>query len=213
MHRIRLVKFVTYQPLEYNFRKERAQPDEEIIFPQDDLYTILWETNLGEQLTTRDNETIPTSLPNADQPITADANSNDAHEDEAEYLITTDSANDINDLAQRQNGRMKSDVSNRNNASETARCKNSDWPNPAVSTKNRAKFSANLSERQEKDTNVSERHSTNENDAQNSPKEGDDVVVPEISQNDDRNESLSPREGKYNLRPNPNPNYSEDFRY
>ena len=37
--------------------------------------------------------------------------------------------------------------------------------------------------------------------------------MPEISQNEDRNENLSPRGGKYNLRPNPNLNYSEDFRY
>ena len=44
-------------------------------------------------------------------------------------------------------------------------------------------------------------------------KGGDDIIVPEISENDARNESLSPRGGKYNLRPNPNPNYSEDFRY
>ena len=44
-------------------------------------------------------------------------------------------------------------------------------------------------------------------------KVGDDIIVPEISENDARNESLSPRGGKYNLRPNPNPNYSEDYRY
>ena len=53
----------------------------------------------------------------------------------------------------------------------------------------------------------------NENDAQKSPNRGDDIIVPEISENDTRNESLSPRGGIYNLRPNPNPNYSEDFRY
>ena len=52
-----------------------------------------------------------------------------------------------------------------------------------------------------------------ENDSQNSPNRGDEIIVPEISENDARNESLSPRGGKYNLRPNPNPNYSEDFRY
>ena len=53
----------------------------------------------------------------------------------------------------------------------------------------------------------------NENDAQNSPNKGDDNIVPEKSENDARNENLSPRGGRYNLRPNPNPNYSEDFRY
>ena len=63
------------------------------------------------------------------------------------------------------------------------------------------------------DENFPERNSSNESDAQNSPNRGDDIIVPEISENDARNESLSPRGGKYNLRPNPNPNYSEDFRY
>ena len=53
----------------------------------------------------------------------------------------------------------------------------------------------------------------NEDDVQNSPKKGDDIIVPKMSQDDTRNESLSPRGGKYNLRPNPNPNHSEDFRY
>ena len=71
----------------------------------------------------------------------------------------------------------------------------------------------NSSERLENDTNFSERDSTDENDAQTSPKKGEDIVVPEVSQRYDRNENLSPRGGKYILRPNPNPNYSEDFRY
>ena len=71
----------------------------------------------------------------------------------------------------------------------------------------------NTVERLKDDANFPEKNLMNENDAQNSPKKGDDIIVPEISQNDARKESLSPRGGKYNLRPNPNPNYSEDFRY
>ena len=66
---------------------------------------------------------------------------------------------------------------------------------------------------QKNDEVLSERNLTNENAAQISPKSGDDIIVPEVSESDARNESLSPRGGKYNLRPNPNPNYSEDFRY
>ena len=52
-----------------------------------------------------------------------------------------------------------------------------------------------------------------ENQAQTSPKKRDDIIVPEISHNYDRNENLSPRGGQNNLRLNPNPNYSEDSRY
>ena len=68
-------------------------------------------------------------------------------------------------------------------------------------------------QRHENEASLSEENSTNENDAQDSPKRGDDIIVPEISQSDERNESLSPRGGKCNLRPYPHSNYSEDFRY
>ena len=78
LHRIRLKNFVSSQPLEDSFREERTQPDEEIIIPQDDLYILSWETNFNEQLVTKGNESFPTSLPNGEQPVTSNANSNDA---------------------------------------------------------------------------------------------------------------------------------------
>ena len=70
-----------------------------------------------------------------------------------------------------------------------------------------------MSDRQENDANFSGKNSANENEAQKSPKRGDDIIVPEILQDNDRKENLSPRGGRFNLRPNPNPNYSEDFRH
>ena len=79
--------------------------------------------------------------------------------------------------------------------------------------KNQDKSLPNTAEGLKNDEKIPKRNLMNENDAQRSPKKGDDIIVPEISENDARNESLSPRGGKYNLRPNPNPNYSEDFRY
>ena len=125
------------------------QPDEEFVIPQNDLYTITWETNFDDQLAKRDNEPIPTSLPNSEQPVTAEANSNDAHENAANYIITTDSPNDVNDAAQSQNERIKSDISSRNEASEADRNENSDWPYSAVYHKNQEKSLPDLSERQE----------------------------------------------------------------
>ena len=67
---------------------------------------------------------------------------------------------------------MKSDVSNTNEASEAARNENSDWPDSAVDHKNQEKFLPDVSERQENEANFSEKNSTNETDAQNSPKRG-----------------------------------------
>ena len=108
---------------------------------------------------------------------------------------------------------MKSDVSKTNEASEAARNENSDWPDSAVYHKNQENFLPDVSERQENEATFSERNSTNETDAQNSPERGDNITVPEILQKDEGNDNLSPRGGRYNLRPNPPPNYSEDLRY
>ena len=202
LHRIRLKKFVPNQPLEDNFREQRLQPDEEIVIPQDDLYIITWETDFGEQLVTRGHEPIPTSLPNAAEPIHSDVDEN-----EADYIITNDQTDHADYAARSRNEKLNDDVTKRNAASEATRNKESGWPNPANSPKCREKSLPKSDQRQKNDENFSQRNPMTKNDARNSPKRGDDIIVPEIY------ESLSPRGGKYNLRPNPNPNYSEDFRY
>ena len=89
------------------------------------MYTITWETNFGEQLATRGNEPIPTGMPNGEKPITSDTSSTDARENEVDYMITTDSPNDVNDVEQSQHERMKKDVSNRNDANEAEKNQNS----------------------------------------------------------------------------------------
>ena len=90
--------------------------------------------------------------------------------------------------------------------------KNSYWPDSPVYPKNPENFSPDLSEKQENDAIFLERNSSTENDANDPPERGDDIVVTEISQKDS-NKNLSPRGRKYNFRPNPNANFSEDFRY
>ena len=212
LHRIRLKKFVPNQPLEDNFREQRLQPDEKIVIPQKDLYIITWETDFGEQLITRGHNPIPTGMPNGERPNAAEPSHSDVDENEADYIITREELNNDN-ATHSQNDRLSDDVTKRNGTTTVAENEESDWPNPAVSPKNQEKSLPNTADRPENDENFSERNLTNENDTQNSPNRGDDIIVPEISENDARNESLSPRGGRYNLRPNPNPNYSEDFRY
>ena len=212
LHRIRLKRFVPNQQLD-NFQEQRLQPDEENVIPQDDLYIITWETDFGEQLVTRGHDPIPTSMPTGEQPNAAEPIQSDVDENEADYIITNDETDYADHVARSRNERLNDDVTKRNTASEATINEESDWPNPAVSPKCGEKFLSNSDERQKNDENSSQRNPMTENDAQNSPKRGDDIIVPEISEKDARNESLSPREGKYNLRPNPNPNYSEDFRY
>ena len=137
----------------------------------------------------------------------------DVDENEADYIFTSDETNYADHAAQSRNERLNDDITKKNEAKETTSNEESDWPNPAVYLENPEKSLPNTDKRLKNDTKFPERNLTNENDAQNSPNRGDDIIVPEISENDARNESLSPRGGKYNLRPNPNPNYSEDFRY
>ena len=50
LHRIRLEKFVPNFPLEDEYKEEKLQPDEEIVIPQDDLYTISWEEDFDYDL-------------------------------------------------------------------------------------------------------------------------------------------------------------------
>ena len=221
LHRIRLKRFVPNQPLEDNFREQRLQPDEEIIIPQDDLYVITWETDFGEQIVTRGNEPLPTNLPNGERPSMAE-NTNDANENDVDYIITREGLNNDNAVHSR-NDRLSHDVTTSNDVTEEASNDEPDWPNEAGLPKAHETHLPNTANDLQKDKIISERPKNRETfphenlrtetDKQNSPKRGDDIIVPEISVNDVRNESLSPRGGKYNLRPNPNPNYSEDYRY
>ena len=103
LHRIRLKKFVPNQPLEDNFPEQRLQPDEETVIPQDEVYIITWETDFGEQLVTRGNEPIPTSLANGERPSAAETNSSDANENEVDYIITRDESNHADRTAHSRN--------------------------------------------------------------------------------------------------------------
>ena len=152
-------------------------------------------------------------MPNGERPNAPEANTNDVAENEADYIITSDETSYADHAARNRNERLNHDVTKRNEASEAASNNKSDWPNPAISPKNQEKSLPNTANRPKNNENSSERNLTNENDTKDSPNRGDGIIVPEISENDARNESLSPRGGKYNLRPNPNPNYSEDYRY
>ena len=50
LHRIRLKKFVPNALLEDKYDVEKLQPDNEIVIPQDDLYTISWEVDFEYEL-------------------------------------------------------------------------------------------------------------------------------------------------------------------
>ena len=50
-------------------------------------------------------------------------------------------------------------------------------------------------------------------DAGNVSNRGADITVPGISEKENSEENSSPRGGRYNIRPNPNPNFLDEYRY
>ena len=50
-------------------------------------------------------------------------------------------------------------------------------------------------------------------DTENVSNTGADITVPGISENGNSDENSSPRGGRYNLRPNPTPNFTDEYRY
>ena len=81
LHRIRLKKFVPNTPLHENYSGEKLQPDEKIVIPQDNLYTISWEVNFDYELfeTRKDN-----------WPDTTIRLPNDATSGEVDNYVTTE---------------------------------------------------------------------------------------------------------------------------
>ena len=49
-------------------------------------------------------------------------------------------------------------------------------------------------------------------DAGNVSNRGADITVPGISEKENSEENSSPRGGRYNIRPNPNPNFLDEYR-
>ena len=79
LHRIRLKNFVPNAPLEDKFKEEELQPDEEIVIPQDDLYTISWEADFEYELFEPKKN---------DWPDTATRLPQDATNGEVDYYVT-----------------------------------------------------------------------------------------------------------------------------
>ena len=185
LHRIRLKKFVPNAPLEDKYDGEKLQPDNEIVIPQDDLYTISWEVDFEYDLfePRKENWTdVATRRPtdaecsNADNYITENerASNESYNERTTEYDVTE------NEISPRENN-------------------SSDEPSPPNETPNGTE---------------NENDVTNDlKDTENVSNTGADITVPGISERRNSNENSSPRGGKYNLRPNPTPNFTDEYRY
>ena len=188
LHRIRLRKYEPSTVLQDVRPEGNLQPDDEIIIPQDDLYVITWETDFGEFPNSAEKTTIPTNLDHnntSNSPV-----SNDRSPDE----IFTDE-----DL--RSTGPHPNEGAEPPDVNFTDADLGSTGPHQSGDSGRTEKTCSDRSNEQIDDQKSSG---------------GSDTIVPEVL--DDENNDVvvdneSPRGGKYNLRPNPTPNFTDEYRY
>ena len=187
LHRIRLRKYEPNTVLEDVRPEGNLHPDDEIIIPQDDLYVITWETNFGEFPNITEENTIPTRREALDT-------SNDyVNEVGALDEIFTDV--DIRSTGPRQiDTRAPDEIFTDVDLGSTGPHENDDFDSLEKTRSERLK-----------DTPVD----------QKAPG-GSDTIVPEVLDDEIDDmivENESPRGGKYNLRPNPTPNFTDEYKY
>ena len=188
LHRIRLKKFVPNTPLEDNYKEEKLQPDEEIIIPQDDLYTISWEADFEYELFEQKKNDCPDTAMRLPQ---------DDTNNEVDYYVTENESSSATE-SERSSERMNDNDVNTNEVRPRS-ASNRDASSPLSET-------PRGTENQNDVTNDLE-------NAEIASERGVDITVPGISEKGKNEENSSPRGGKYNLRPNPTPNFTDEYRY
>ena len=199
LHRIRLRKYNPEKLPEDNHQETQWQVDDNIVVPQDDLYTIAWEAEFGGHLF--DFHIIYTD-PNA-------IDFDDSHTQGPDTVIVPRSY--FHDSSNGQNREI---------------CPSSDPPVPQKLTPKSNGQSQDIETTIDLTHNgSSKRTSEPSTDTETTCKP---MTQPPLRQSDTpptfeindpatedipRSEPSHSRGGKYNLRPNPNPNYSEIYRY
>ena len=187
-HRIRLKKFVPNAPLEDKYDGEKLQPDNEIVIPQDDLYSISWEVDFEYDLFEPRKE---------DWTDVATRRPTDAEDGNTDYYVTE------NEHDRASEAESNNEQSNDNDVNENE-------------TRTHSRNSRGVTSPLDDRTNGIQNENDVTNDLQdtgNVSNRGADITVPGISEKESFEENSSPRGGRYNLRPNPNPNFTDEYRY
>ena len=180
LHRNSLKKFVPNAPLEDKYDGEKLQPDNEIVIPQDDLYTISWELDFEYELfePRKDHWTDVATR----RPTDAEDSSVDHYVIENESRSERTNEDDVTENETRSQSRNSRDVSS-----------------PLDETTNETQIENDVTYDLQDAGIVSNRRA--------------DITVPGISEKENSEENSSPRGGRYNLRPNSNPNLTDEYRY
>ena len=188
LHGIRLKKFVPNAPLEDKYDVEKLQPDNEIVIPQDDLYTISWEVNFEYELFEPRKD---------DWTDVAPRWPTDAEDGSLDHYVIEDEHSHASENESRSERTNEDDVTE--NETRTQSRNSRDVSSPLDDTTNGTQ---------------NENDVTNDlQDAGNVSNRGADFTVPGISEKENSEEHFSPRGRRYNLRPNPNPNFTDEYRY
>ena len=187
LHRIRLRKFTPQAPLADIFVRETDwQKDDQMPITNDDLYAQSWNTNFG-------------SNPFDDRPAEHSQNT-----EETEYIP----------IQVPDDNHPPSPGSSKNSGGSPVEQTTEPNENHENESPQQSGEDDQITQKTQKDI-----ENSSENDIRNTPENSQNT--PENSQNTPENsqntplqeEPINTRGEKYNLRPNPNPNYSDSFRY
>ena len=199
LHRIRLRKYNPEKPPEDNYQEVQWQIDDNIVVPQDDLYTIAWEAEFDGHLF---GIPIIYTDPNA-------IDFDDSHTQGPNTVIVP-----------------RSYFHDSNNGQNKEICSISDPSAPQHLTPKSNGQSKDVETTTDLTENDNAKHiyesitdTENTCEPMTQPPLGQSDTPPTFEINDPTTEDIPQTEpshsrgGKYNLRPNPNPNYSEIYRY
>ena len=212
LHRIRLRKYTPNKELRDVRPEGNLQADDEIVIPQDDLYIISWETEF-------DDFPMHSDLKNTcdDSPVASDQQDaiitdldlqSTRHDQNTDDATTEQREQEIND-ADLRSARLQQDT----NSDESEQMPEQPDENIADTDLRSTRPQSTT------DSEIDENTSKSSSEAGNSDllnSRGKDIIVPDLSDNETDEmvvENESPRGGKYNLRPNPTPNFTDEYRY
>ena len=199
LHRIRLQKYSPEKPLEDNYQEIQWQVDDNNVVPQDDLYTIAWEAEFGGHLF--DVPIIYT------HPIAIDFD--DSHTQGPDTDIVPRSYfHDSNNGQNRETCPISDpSVPQTPKPKLNGQCQDIETTTGLTQNDNAKHLYESITDAEVTCKPVTQPPSTQSDTSStidsNNPTAED---IPKTKSNYSRG-------GKYNLRPNPNPNYSEIYRY
>ena len=208
LHRIRLRKYTPNTTLQDTRPEGNLQADDEIIIPQDDLYIISWESNFDDFPPSTEQQINPNDSPthfNEQDAIITDLDLRSTRRQENTDAADTDSHSREVAEADLRSARRQTNTET-DNFEQDARDQ---------TTEDRQSTRRQESTEFENDEIVNQDSSVDEN-SDFSTYRGNDTTVPDVLNEETDDcvvENESPRGGKYNLRPNPTPNFTDEYRY